>query len=66
MDVIIFHALFTEINLLQGDTAPLNLASTAISNGQITNANRMLTIVTTKAKGQVDIYAKTAFIIWIL
>ena len=23
MDIIIFHALFTEINLLQGDTAPL-------------------------------------------
>ena len=24
MDFIIFHSLFTEINLLQGDTAPLS------------------------------------------
>ena len=23
MDIIIFHALFSEINLLQGDTVPL-------------------------------------------
>ena len=32
MNIIIFHALFTEINLLQGDTVPLSDVSVIVSD----------------------------------